>query len=136
MAAAAEALVPNVGAYLSASSMPASESGLYKVVKLQSDGALVNPSDGEAMRIEAGFLGQDLFSENDLMPTGGGGEHVSCTEEGERRALLERMQAYDIYRVESQSNLLALGMSERDGDAKLAVKGGGQVCPIRLSRRG
>ena len=112
MAAAAEALAPNGGAFLRASTMTVSGSGLYKAVQLESDGALVDPSDDEAGRIEAGFLGQDLFSvnENYLMPPPGGDEVVPCTEEGERRALRERMQAYDMYRVESQSNL-TLGTS-------------------------
>lgn len=77
---------------------PASGSELYKLVKLRNDGAMYAPTDLEVARIEASFMGPDLHdSEKALL-------QISGNEEEERKALLERMQAYDLKlsRIETQ----------------------------------
>lgn len=75
-----------------------SGSGLYKLVKLGNNGSMHAPTNVEVARIEASFMGPDLHdSDKELL-------QISGNEEEERKALLERMQAYDMMlsRIETQ----------------------------------
>lgn len=96
--ATTEALHP--GGMFPLHATPASGSGLYKLVKLGNNGAMHAPTDLEVARIEASFMGPDLHdSEKALL-------QISGNEEEERKALLERMQAYDLMlsRIETQQH--------------------------------
>eukprot|EP00227_Mantoniella_beaufortii_P021325 CAMPEP_0197584266 /NCGR_PEP_ID=MMETSP1326-20131121/6942_1 /TAXON_ID=1155430 /ORGANISM="Genus nov. species nov., Strain RCC2288" /LENGTH=326 /DNA_ID=CAMNT_0043148617 /DNA_START=480 /DNA_END=1456 /DNA_ORIENTATION=+ len=109
MAATAEAFHGGGGDFNgSDAGSAAAGSGLYKLVKLGNNGSVYAPSDEEVARIEASFMSPDLHdAEKELLT-------ISGNEEDERRALLERMQAYDLMlsRIEthaSESNLGAHG---------------------------
>ena len=67
-----------------------SGSGLHKLVKMGSAASSYAPSDVEVAHIEAQFTGPDLHeSAKELLQS-------SASEEVERRALLDRMQEFDM----------------------------------------
>lgn len=107
-----------------------SGSGLYKLVKQVHNGPMHAPTDLEVSRIEASFLGPDL--------TDSGLLQISGNEEEERKALLERMEAYDMMlsRIESQQQLHKettlmngsdVNTATNSGEAKLTIDFDAQV---------
>ena len=108
-----------------------SGSGLYKLVKLGNNGAMRAATNVEVARIEASFMGPELHdSDNELL-------QISGNEEEERKALLERMQTYDMMlsRIETQEEEEPPSMMTGSdvytattmGDAKLTIDFDAQV---------